>query len=39
VVVDKDRKPRWKFSSLAEVSEAEVERHFAGLGERELSFN
>jgi len=39
VVVDKDRKPRWKFSSLAEVSEGEVERHFAGLGERELSFN
>jgi hypothetical protein len=37
VVVDKDRKPRWRFSSLAEVSEDEVERHFASLGERELS--
>ena len=38
VLVDKDKKPRWRFSSLAEVSEAEVERHFASLGERELRF-
>ena len=39
VVVDKDKQPRWRFSSLAEVSEAEVERHFASLGERELRFD
>ena len=38
VVVDKDRKPRWRFASLAQVSEDEVERHFASLGERELSW-
>ena len=39
VVVDKDKKPRWRFSSLAEVSEDDVERYFASLGERELSFS
>lgn len=39
VVVDKDRKARWKFSSLAQVTEEEVERQFASLGERELSFS
>jgi enoyl-CoA hydratase len=39
VVVDKDRKPRWRFAFLAEVSEDEVERHFASLGERELSLS
>ncbi len=38
VLVDKTRAPRWRFSSPAEVSEAEVDRHFASLGERELSF-
>jgi enoyl-CoA hydratase len=39
VLVDKDRNPRWRFSSLAEVSEAEVARHFASLGELELAFD
>lgn len=39
VVVDKDKKPRWRFSSLEEVSEQEVERHFRRLGARELSFD
>lgn len=38
VLVDKDRSPRWKLASLREVSDAEVERHFASLGERELRF-
>ena len=38
VLVDKDKKPRWRLASLAEVSEAEVERHFASLGDRELRF-
>ncbi|MET9499231.1 enoyl-CoA hydratase/isomerase family protein [Streptomyces sp. NPDC006552] len=35
-VIDKDRRPRWSPRTLAEVTEAEVERHFAPLGEREL---
>ena len=39
VLVDKTRKPRWRFSSLAEVSEAEVDRHFASLGDREIAFS
>ena len=38
VLVDKDKKPRWRFPTLAEASEAEVERHFESLGERELRF-
>ena len=37
VIVDKDNKPRWRPASLAEVSEAEVERHFAPLGADELA--
>jgi enoyl-CoA hydratase/carnithine racemase len=37
VIVDKDNAPRWRPASLAEVSEAEVERHFAPLGARELA--
>ena len=36
VIVDKDNKPRWRPATLAEVSEAEVERHFAPLGAAEL---
>lgn len=35
-LIDKDQKPRWRFSSLSEVSESEVERHFETLGDREL---
>lgn len=36
-VVDKDRRPRWSPPSLAEVSDADVERFFTPLGEgREL---
>jgi enoyl-CoA hydratase len=31
VIVDKDNKPNWRPAVLAEVSEAEVERHFAPL--------
>jgi enoyl-CoA hydratase len=36
VIVDKDNKPRWQPATLAEVSAAEVERHFATLGADEL---
>ena len=36
VIVDKDNAPRWQPATLAEVSDAEVERHFAPLGEDEL---
>jgi enoyl-CoA hydratase len=36
VIVDKDNKPRWSPATLGEVSEAEVERHFASLGGDEL---
>ena len=36
VIVDKDNKPRWQPATLAAVSDAEVERHFAPLGADEL---
>jgi enoyl-CoA hydratase len=36
VIVDKDNKPRWQPATLAEVSAAEVDRHFATLGAGEL---
>jgi len=36
VIIDKDRRPAWRPATLAEVSEAEVERHFAPLGTGEL---
>ncbi|MER7895577.1 enoyl-CoA hydratase/isomerase family protein [Streptomyces sp. NPDC096046] len=35
-VIDKDRRPRWSPKTLTEVTEAEVERFFAPLGDREL---
>ncbi|MGW5655245.1 enoyl-CoA hydratase/isomerase family protein [Streptomyces humi] len=35
-VVDKDRAPHWSPATLAEVTDADVDRHFAPLGEREL---
>ncbi len=36
VIIDKDNAPRWQPATLAEVSAAEVERHFAPLGADEL---
>jgi enoyl-CoA hydratase len=36
VIVDKDNAPRWQPTTLAAVSEADVERHFAPLGAGEL---
>ncbi len=36
VIVDKDNKPRWRPETLADVSEAEIERHFAPLDAGEL---
>ncbi|WP_234534370.1 enoyl-CoA hydratase/isomerase family protein [Streptomyces shenzhenensis] len=35
-VVDKDRTPHWSPATLAEVTDADVERFFTPLGEREL---
>ena len=35
VIVDKDNAPRWRPASLAEVSDAEIARHFAPLGSGE----
>ncbi|MFB7933851.1 enoyl-CoA hydratase/isomerase family protein [Streptomyces sp. NPDC056039] len=35
-VIDKDRNPRWSPATLGEVTDADVERFFAPLGEREL---
>ncbi len=37
VIVDKDNAPRWRPAALTDVSEAEVERHFAPLGQTELA--
>lgn len=33
VIIDKDNRPRWQPASLAEVDEAEVERHFAPIAD------
>lgn len=35
-VVDKDRRPRWSPKTLSEVTDADVERFFTPIGEREL---
>jgi enoyl-CoA hydratase len=39
VLIEKGQKPAWRHRTLADVSEAEVERHFANLGDRELTFS
>jgi len=36
VIVDKDNTPRWRPATLVKVDDADVERHFAPLGEVEL---
>jgi enoyl-CoA hydratase len=33
VIIDKDNRPRWRPATLAEISEAEIERHFAPLAD------
>lgn len=33
LLVDKDNRPHWRPSSLADVSEREVDRHFAPIGD------
>jgi enoyl-CoA hydratase len=37
VIVDKDNAPHWRPASLAEVSAADIERHFAPLAQSELA--
>jgi enoyl-CoA hydratase len=39
VIVDKDNAPRWQPASLSEVTDVEVERHFASLGPDELKLS
>ena len=39
VVVEKDQAPTWRPASLAEVSDDAVERAFAPLGARDLTFD
>jgi enoyl-CoA hydratase len=39
VIIDKDQSPRWQPSALDAVDRAEVERHFAPLGDRELALS
>src|SRR5205085_6434632 len=36
VIVDKDNTPRWQPATLGEITDADVERHFAPLGADEL---
>jgi enoyl-CoA hydratase len=36
VIIDKDNAPKWQPATLAEVTEADVDRHFAPLGAQEL---
>jgi enoyl-CoA hydratase len=36
VLIDKDNQPRWQPASLEALDPAVIERHFAGLGDREL---
>ncbi len=38
-VVDKDRTPRWRPGSLADVTDEDVEAYFAPLGDRELQLS
>ncbi len=35
-IIDKDRRPRWSPATLAEVTDADVQRRFTPLGDREL---
>jgi enoyl-CoA hydratase len=39
VVVDKDMSPNWSPSVLADVSDSDVERYFASLGDLDLTFS
>jgi enoyl-CoA hydratase len=38
-LVDKDRSPRWQHGSIAEVTDAELDRYFVPVGSRELTFD
>ena len=38
VIIDKDHNPAWSPATLEAVSDADIDRYFAPLGEDELSF-
>jgi enoyl-CoA hydratase len=38
VVVDKDMSPKWSPAALSDLSESDVEKYFAPLGDRDLTF-
>jgi enoyl-CoA hydratase len=38
LLVEKDKKPRWRFPTVADIPDGEVDAYFASLGERELRF-
>ncbi|HEY1431700.1 MAG TPA: enoyl-CoA hydratase/isomerase family protein [Stellaceae bacterium] len=39
MLIDRDRKPRWRPASLAEVTDSMVDAYFTPLGDRELRFD
>ena len=38
LIVDKDNRPRWRPAAAEAVSKADIDAHFAPLGEGELAF-
>ncbi len=38
VIIDKDNMPQWKPTALADISNEDVQAHFADLGDKELAF-
>jgi len=39
MLIDRDRQPRWRPATLAEVSDSIVDEYFAPIGDRELRFD
>jgi enoyl-CoA hydratase len=38
ILIDRDRKPRWRPATLAEVTDGAIDAYFAPIGDRELRF-